>query len=251
METISFKQFIDFADDITDIHELFPEIKNSNNVNHFQKEDQTPVTDLDLSIEQHIRNKIKLHYPTHAISGEEYSDLDGSGLYSWIIDPIDGTFSYTKNVPLFGTLLGLQFDNKPLYGALRLPLISNKLIAGDGNCIVPKINNKEQVGPGLLCDSLVLTTDSKTINNSPYKEPWDKLCLASGHYRTWGDCFGYYLVCTGGAQVMFDVGLKKCDILPLIPIILGSGCRILELKAPFIDIVVYRKELHTEIINFF
>ena len=251
MEKISFKQFFEFADNVTDLQELFPQIRNSNNVTHYQKEDQTPVTELDLDIENHIRSKIKSKYPDHAIQGEEFLDEKGSGSYSWVIDPIDGTFSYTKNVPLFGILLGLQFNNSPLYGALRLPLISNSLLAGDGNSVLPEINNSDQPTPDCLGDSLVLTTDNQSILNSKYHNPWEKLCAASAHYRTWGDCFGYYMVCTGKAQVMFDIGLKKCDILPLIPIIKASGCEILELKAPYIDILVYRKELDSEIRQYF
>ena len=42
-------------------------------------------------------------------------------------------------------------------------------------------------------------------------------------YRNWGDCYGYYLLATGYADIMIDPIMSSWDLLPLIPIIKGAG----------------------------
>ncbi len=61
--------------------------------------------------------------------------------------------------------------------------------------------------------------------------------------RTWGDCFGYYLLCSGKADLMMDLDLKDCDILPLIPIIKGAGAKIIKLDGTHNNIVACVAEL--------
>ena len=111
--------------------------------------------------------------------------------------------------------------------------------------------NMRDISSTSFNESLVLTTDERSISNSIYKDKWDELCNLTRYHRTWGDCFGYFLVCTGKAQVMFDINLKPCDILPLIPIILGSGCKIIELRSPYKDIIVCTPEIYDEVIKVF
>ena len=72
-----------------------------------------PVTEIDLEIEILLRKAIENQFPQHSISGEEFPDKTKPSNFKWIIDPIDGTFSLTKSVPMFGILLGLLYDSSP------------------------------------------------------------------------------------------------------------------------------------------
>jgi myo-inositol-1(or 4)-monophosphatase len=250
MDDITFNRFENFVAEVTDFKEEFCEIKDYDAVSFELKEDETPVTQVDYSIEQSIRESIAETFPYHSIVGEEYPDTIHKSSFKWIIDPIDGTFSLTKGVPLYGTLLGLLKDNSPMYGSVRFPLLQ-KLICGDGK-------SAYENGETIICDnsvtlgeSLILTTDENRIKLSKYKSSWERLNDLVSNRRTWGDCYGYYLVCSGKAQVMFDIDLKPCDILPLIPIIKGAGCEIIELEKPFKDIIVCAKSLKQEILECF
>jgi myo-inositol-1(or 4)-monophosphatase len=42
-------------------------------------------------------------------------------------------------------------------------------------------------------------------------------------YRTFGDCFGYFAVATGGADIMVDPDLNYWDVAALVPVIEGAG----------------------------
>jgi len=104
----------------------------------------------------------------------------------------------------------------------------NQVLAGDGSqcfidgtrCSVKKFDGFEK--------SLILTSDDVRMTESIYCESWNRLRETGATFRTWGDCYGYYLLSTGKADAMFDVNLKPCDILPIIPIVEGAGARIVD-----------------------
>jgi myo-inositol-1(or 4)-monophosphatase len=45
-------------------------------------------------------------------------------------------------------------------------------------------------------------------------------------YRTWGDCFGYFALATGGADVMLDPTLSYWDVAAVVPVVEGAGGRV-------------------------
>ena len=226
---LSFEEFHSFSDAIT--QSLFPPARDIDYaIGVKQKDDGTIVTSFDIAIEEKIRKVILNSFPDHNIIGEEGDDLNNGSDYTWVIDPIDGTFSFSHGVPLFGTLLGLLFRNIPLYGAMRLPMYGNSFLAGDSKKCLH--NGKECTVKSFhgCNESLILTTDLERIRKSRFKHYFDDLIKSGCTVRTWGDCFGYFMLCTGKADLMMDLELKRCDILPLIPIIRGSGAVILKLS---------------------
>jgi myo-inositol-1(or 4)-monophosphatase len=248
---ITFDEFYTFTSNITLEASDMIASTLQNKISSRVKSDGTIVTETDLQIESHIRKAIELTYPNHAIVGEEFGDRVKSSRYTWVIDPIDGTFSYNLGVPFFGTLIGLLDNGIPLYGAMRLPLL-DQMIAGDGlqcmqnqnPCSVKIFDNWE--------NSLILTTDEGTILGSSYREAWDQLRKTNANFRTWGDCYGYYLLVTGKADAMLDISLKPCDILPLIPILKGAGAKIIDLgRESNCDLIACLPEMEAEIQSFF
>jgi myo-inositol-1(or 4)-monophosphatase len=125
------------------------------------------------------------------------------------------------------------------------------MICGDGSTTLENGKKIECTNNISLKESLILTSDENRVRKSKYNKSWQHLNGLVTNHRTWGDCYGYYLVCSGKAQVMFDLDLKPCDILPLVPIIKGAGCEIIELTEPYKDIIVCSKNLKTEILKCF
>jgi myo-inositol-1(or 4)-monophosphatase len=72
-------------------------------------------------------------------------------------------------------------------------------------------------------------------------------------YRNWGDCYGYYLVATGYADIMIDPIMNVWDLMALIPIIKAAGCIITDyygdnsLKGN--SIIASFPEIHDEVIK--
>jgi histidinol-phosphatase len=85
------------------------------------KGDQSPVTKIDKQAEKVIRKIITKHFPDHGFLGEEYGDTNKEAEYIWIIDPIDGTKNFIRNIPTYSTQLALMKDNELIVGISHLP----------------------------------------------------------------------------------------------------------------------------------
>src|SRR3972149_7883790 len=66
------------------------------------KSDHTPVTVADRDTEKHLRSRIEERFPDHGILGEEFGVVREDSPYRWLLDPIDGTQSFIRGVPLWG-----------------------------------------------------------------------------------------------------------------------------------------------------
>ena len=253
IDKVTFDEFSTFVESISKKAAEIARSKFNENFIKWNKEDGTIVTEVDVEIEKFIRHEISNKYPNHSLHGEEEEDVNNNSSYRWIIDPIDGTLSFSSGVPFYGILIGLCFQNEIIYGSYRLPSYNDFFLSSDGeSCIsnhkLPPSTNVRG-NPDTL---LILTTDEDRVVNSRFSNQWKKLKKHKSVIRTWGDCFGYHMVITRNADLMLDLDLKKCDILPLIPIIQGSGLKMKRLTAnTYNDLVVYNPQLEEKINKIF
>jgi len=192
------------------------------NISVEQKSDQSPVTIADKKAEEIMRNEIEKEFPDHGIIGEEFGNQNENAEYKWVLDPIDGTKSFITGIATFGTLIALMKDNNPVLGVINQPII-NEFVIGDNdfaelNGIAIKARDKIE-----LSEAVLLTSDHLMIEKYQNKDKFDSLVHKVKLYRTWGDCFGYYLLATGFADIMIDPIMSDWDKMALIPIIKGAG----------------------------
>lgn len=186
------------------------------------KADRTPVTRADRLAEELMRAMIRREYPDHGVIGEEFGTDNGDAEHVWTLDPIDGTRSFIAGCPLFGTLIGLLRNGRPILGAIHQPVVGD-LVIGDGT--ETHLNGKPvRVREAAeLSRAVLLTTDTRYVGDYQDRHGFDALVAATGLLRTWGDCYGYLLVASGGADIMLDPIMSPWDLMPLIPIIRGAG----------------------------
>ena len=96
------------------------------------KADASPVTRADRGAEQVIRQAIARRYPDHAVVGEEYGADGRASAFRWIVDPIDGTKSFIRGVPLFGVLVALEIDGRAEVGVCHMPALGETVAAATG-----------------------------------------------------------------------------------------------------------------------
>src|SRR5215475_8602454 len=96
-----------------------------------RKVDGTPVTVADRDIETHMRRMIRAAFPGHAIRGEEFTS-EGSGEFTWVLDPIDGTKSFISGYPLFGALIALLQGARAVLGVIEAPALGERWVGADG-----------------------------------------------------------------------------------------------------------------------
>lgn len=196
------------------------------------KADASPVTSADRDAETAMRRLIERRYSQHGIIGEEHGTKSGRG-YRWVLDPIDGTRAFITNCFLFGTLIALERDDgagyRPVLGAIAhcaagVALIGHQrattLFASDGS------QRRVSVRP---CDRLEDATVLATTHWSKHEQPAtniahiEQIIRRAKLYRTWGDCFGYFALATGAADLMLDPKLAHYDVAAIVPVVEGSG----------------------------
>ncbi|MDQ2725177.1 MAG: histidinol phosphatase, partial [Actinomycetota bacterium] len=95
------------------------------------KPDLTPVTEADQTAERLIRDEVARACPGDAILGEEYGTTGGGGR-RWIVDPIDGTKSYIRGLPVWATLIALEVDGTHTVGVASAPALGRRWWAARG-----------------------------------------------------------------------------------------------------------------------
>lgn len=186
------------------------------------KSDNSPVTIADKKAEEVMRELISKHFPEHGIFGEEFGETNKGAEYTWILDPIDGTKSFICGAYSFGTIIGLLKNGQPILGVYNHPIL-NDLLVGDN--YVTTINGVRTTVRKCdnLSEAVLLTTDHLNIEKYQNIKKFNKLIRKVKLYRNWGDCYGYYLLATGYADIMIDPIMSPWDLLPLIPIVKGAG----------------------------
>jgi histidinol phosphatase-like enzyme (inositol monophosphatase family) len=199
-------------------------------LSHFRKSlaietkgDGTPVTAADRDAEARAREWLEARFPDDGILGEELGVHNPKAERRWILDPIDGTKTFIRGVPLWGTLVAVAKGEEILAGAAYFPAVGEALVAAPGHgcwwngarCGVSNVAD--------LASATALATDQRFTENPSWGESWRALCKRAAVVRTWGDCYGYLLVATGRAEIMVDEVLSPWDAAALFPIVREAG----------------------------
>jgi len=186
------------------------------------KSDLSPVTIADKKAEELMREVIMKEFPDHGIIGEEFGNYNHQSEYVWVLDPIDGTKSFISGALSFGTLIALLKNGDPVLGVINHPILNELMI---GNNKETKLNGKNVKlrTCSRISDAVLLTTDHFNVGKYKNQKNFDQLASSVNLYRNWGDCYGYYLLASGFADIMIDPVMSIWDSMALIPIIRGAG----------------------------
>ncbi|MFM8322703.1 MAG: inositol monophosphatase family protein [Chloroflexota bacterium] len=188
------------------------------------KADASPVTMADRKTEEYIRSRIEAAFPEHAIVGEEYGLKETQGAsHRWFIDPIDGTKSFMRGIPLYAVLIGLEIEGKVEVGAAYFPALDEMLCAATGlGCWWN--GRPAHVSPVTSLERAMITvTSTRSFYTHNRKAEFERL-LDKCYFQTGvGDAYGYLLVATGRAEVMLDPIMSVWDCGPFPPILSEAG----------------------------
>jgi len=193
-----------------------------------RKKDTSPVTEADRGAEVLIRERLAESFPDDGILGEEFGETPGKNAFRWILDPVDGTKSFIHGVPLFGTLIGLEYEKTCVLGVCRFPALNEVVYAAKGQGAWWQIGEaaprRAKVSSvQTLAESTFCTTNMARWEKIGRRAAFDTLLKSVGLARGWGDCFGHILVATGRAEVMVDPALNPWDAAALLPILEEAG----------------------------
>lgn len=189
------------------------------------KDDRSPVTIADQETERRLRAMVKEHYPAHGFIGEEFDDDNSDCELAWIVDPIDGTQQFIAGMPLFGTLIGLLHEGRPIVGVVDVPAMHERWVGVRGRQTLLNGNTCNSSAEHELVNASIFTTSPDIFTPSQW-QTFDQFSLQCRARRFGLDCYAYALLSAGHVEIVMESGLKSFDILPLVPVIEGAGGRI-------------------------
>jgi histidinol phosphatase-like enzyme (inositol monophosphatase family) len=190
------------------------------------------VTAVDRAVEEALTNLIRRAFPDDAIWGEEDGLVEGNSPYQWIIDPIDGTSSFVRGLPLFGTLIGCveRSSGTILFGGADQPILGDQIVAIRGASPIwngtAVVNRYREDKNALLSEACLCATTPLMFSTAHEQRVLDA-AIATCRRTAWGgDWFNYGLMIGGGTTiplVIVEAGLNYYDICALVPIIEEAG----------------------------
>lgn len=178
------------------------------------KDDESPVTHADKTIESIVRQAIADRHPTHGILGEEHGIERSNHDDMWIVDPIDGTRSFISGHPLFGFLLAYLHKGQPEVGVIAMPMLNEVItgVRGQGSTLNGAPVHVSTVRT--LETAVVYINEGEKIF-ADHPETFSRL-LSIGQTRRFSyDCYPYALLAMGHVDVVVDYDLKPYDFMAL------------------------------------
>lgn len=230
------------------------------------KSDGSPVTIADQQAERLIRDRLASSFPGDGILGEEFEPVPSSSGWRWIIDPIDGTFSFIHGVPLYTTLLAaerLGDDGEPIHGAVEIgvivaPAIRDVVYAATGHGAWRQLAggppSRARVTQAASLERATVSTTSADYHPKPGdRKAWAELERQAAHTRGWPDAYGPMLVATGRCDACFEPTMNPWDAGPILPIVREAGGRVTDFTGHETvhgkDLLVSNGLIHDELVG--
>ncbi len=184
-----------------------------------------PVTIADRGAEEVMRDIISRKFPEHGIAGEEFGNARLGADFLWTLDPIDGTRSFILGLPLWGTLIGLQHEGKPILGIMDQPFTGERFWSDERSAWYrgPKGLARCTTRPCSDLAQAYLAATTPDMFEGQDEARFNALAKAVRMRRFGGDCYLYCMLALGHIDIVAEAKLKPFDIVPLIPIVEKAG----------------------------
>jgi histidinol-phosphatase len=193
------------------------------------KPDLTPVTEADRAAELALRERLAAARPSDAVLGEEYGLTEGAGPRRWIIDPIDGTKSYVREMSTWSTLIALEVDGTILVGVVAMPALGRRWWGFRGGGAFADGRSIRVSGIGSLADAQLAWSGIQEWDEVGRLDALVALARACWRTRGVGDAWQYMLVAEGAAEIAVDPAVSLWDLAAVKLIVEEAGGRFTDL----------------------
>jgi histidinol-phosphatase len=212
------------------------------------KADVSPVTVADRQAEQQLRKTLGEAFPGDGFLGEEYGDTPGTTGFRWVLDPIDGTRSFVRGVPIWATMVGLEYRGEQVAGVIHLPALGQTYHALRGNGAFRDSKRIHVSDVADLSKAHIYYSSLSWFMKAGKKDAFIDLCVRTERQRGFGDFYGFVLVAQGSGELMVEHGVHAWDVAAVVPLIEEAGGRFsdwdgrLDIYRP--DVLVSNGKLH-------
>ncbi|SVC93818.1 uncharacterized protein METZ01_LOCUS346672 [marine metagenome] len=187
------------------------------------KIDLSPVTIADQKAEEILRKKISKEFPDHGIIGEEFGEENSKSEWVWTIDPIDGTRSFIRGLPLFATLVALLHKGDPVMGIISLPALGETAWAVRGKGAFSEKQRLKVSEQSTIKGAFIGTADKYCFKEKKYMSLYNQLHRKAEIARTYPDAFGHLMAIRGAIDVMVDPWAYIWDYAPCKVLVKEAG----------------------------
>jgi histidinol-phosphatase len=189
------------------------------------KQDHSPVTVADREAEALLRGTLLAKFPDDGFLGEESGDAPGSSGYRWVIDPVDGTRSFVRGIPIWATLVGLEYRGEQIAGVADVPALGQtyRALRGDG---AYRNERRIQVSDIAELEKAQLFYSSLAwFIKAGCRDEFLALAGRTERQRGFGDFYGFVLVAQGSGELMVEHGCHYWDLAATRAIVEEAGGR--------------------------
>src|SRR5688572_27207438 len=175
------------------------------------KGDSSPVTIADRETEQALRTALGEAFPADGFLGEEFGDTPGTSGFRWIVDPIDGTRSFVRGVPLWATMVGLAYQGECIGGIVFLPALKQvyRALKGDGAF---RGDRRIRVSDVKSLDKAhVYYSSISWFKRAGHERQFLELVDVTERQRGFGDFYGFVMIAQGSGEIMVEHGVHAWD----------------------------------------
>ena len=187
--------------------------------------DSNYVTSADVNVQRYLQDKLLSLIPGSYFVGEESDSAGASGEYVWIVDPIDGTSNFIRDIGISSISVGLVKNGEPYMGVVYQPYRDEMYWAEIGHGAF--LNGRRihvsdrDFRHSHLCSAM-------SLYNKNYAEPCfniiKRVYAESDDLRRLGSAATELVyLAAGRVELYFEIRLFPWDIAGAIPIIKEAG----------------------------
>jgi histidinol-phosphatase len=214
------------------------------------KSDQSPVTVADREAEQLLRKTLLGAFPHDGFLGEEFGDTPGTSGFRWIIDPIDGTRSFVRGIPVWATLVGLEYKDEQILGIADVPALGHTYRALRGDGVYRNERRIHVSDVDVMSEAMIFYSSLSWFIKAGRQSAFLEMTARTERQRGFGDFYGHVLVAQGSGELMVEHGVHAWDVAAIKPIVEEAGGRFSDWSGqPSIhspDVLVSNGKLHDE-----
>jgi histidinol-phosphatase len=187
------------------------------------KPDDSPVTMADKGAEQRLREDLLGKFQSDGFLGEESGHTPGSSGFRWIIDPIDGTRSFVRGIPIWACMVGLEYQSELIAGVVYIPAMNQvfRALRGDG---AYRDERRIRVSDVKTLDKAhVYYSSISWFKKAGRDRQFLQLVDVTERQRGFGDFYGFMMIAQGSGEIMIEHGVHPWDLGAIVPIIEEAG----------------------------
>jgi histidinol-phosphatase len=216
------------------------------------KADQSPVTAADREAEALLRQGLLGRFPQDGFLGEESGAVPGDSGFRWIVDPIDGTRSFVRGIPLWATLVGLEYRGEQLLGVAAAPALGHTWHALRGH---GAYRDQQKIRVSEVADLAAAHLFYSSVSwfvRAGRQDTFLQLAARTQRQRGYGDFYGFVLVAQGSGDIMLEHGCHPWDLSAVTALVEEAGGRVTDWQGQqdifHPDVVATNGRLHAAVL---